>query len=212
MLLKNELSLAFLRNTDNLVAAVKSAVRIYAAEDENERKGEEECEKKLLEKILENQENVHDSESDEEGMQEKNDFSPDAKEEAQQAIFEKIINKLLEFNEKINSGKEISLVEYMKRIDMKSTFMQQFQNQRLLRRCFFEEFKIHSFNFILLLFESVIRLLSTMNMDIEEEEQEKQRNAEAKKKKNKDGKVDEETAYYSRNYRRFLEQRAKKVD
>ena len=51
-----------------------------------------------------------------------------------------------------------------------------------------------------------------MNMDIEEEEQEKQRNAEAKKKKNKDGKVDEETAYYSRNYRRFLEQRAKKVD
>ena len=51
-----------------------------------------------------------------------------------------------------------------------------------------------------------------MNMDIEEEEQEKQRNAEAKKKKNKDGKADEETAYYSRNYRRFLEQRAKKVD
>ena len=123
LLLKNELSLAFLRNTDNLVAAVKSAVRIYAAEDENERKGEEECEKKLLEKILENQENMHDSESDEEGMQEKNDFSPDAKEEAKQAIFEKIINKLLEFNEKINSGKEISLVEYMKRIDMKSTFM-----------------------------------------------------------------------------------------
>ena len=48
LLLKNELSLAFLRNTDNLVAAVKSAVRIYAAEDENERKGEEACEIKIL--------------------------------------------------------------------------------------------------------------------------------------------------------------------
>ena len=43
-------------------------------------------------------------------------------------MFEKIINKLLEFNEKINSGKEISLVEYMKRIDKKSPFMQTFQN------------------------------------------------------------------------------------
>lgn len=41
-------------------------------------------------------------------------------------MFEKIINKLLEYNEKINAGKEISLVEYMKRIDMKSPFMLQF--------------------------------------------------------------------------------------
>ena len=41
-------------------------------------------------------------------------------------MFEKIINKLLEYNEKINSGKEISLVEYFKRIDVKSPFMQQY--------------------------------------------------------------------------------------
>ena len=109
LLLKNELSLAFLRNTDNLVSAVKSAVRIYAAEDENERKGEEACEIKILERILENQEQVHDSDSDEETKSEKNDFSPDAHEEAKQAMFEKIINKLLEYNEKINSGKEIIL-------------------------------------------------------------------------------------------------------
>ena len=54
LLLKNELSLAFLRNTDNLVAAVKSAVRIYAAEDENERKGEEAREIQMLQKMLEN--------------------------------------------------------------------------------------------------------------------------------------------------------------
>ena len=78
-----------------------------------------------------------------------------------------------------------------------------------MRRCFVEEFKINSFNFILLLFESVIRLLSTMNMDIEEDEEEKRKN---KDKKKKDSKNDEQTQYYSRNYKRFLEQRAKKVD
>ena len=71
---------------------------------------------------------MHDSDSDEETKSEKNDFSADAHEEAKQAMFEKIINKLLEYNEKINSGKEISLVEYMRRIDMKSPFMQHFQN------------------------------------------------------------------------------------
>ena len=49
--------------------------------------------------------------------------------------------------------------------------MQQYANQRLLRRAFIEEFKIHSFNFILLLFESVTRLLATMNMDIEDPEE-----------------------------------------
>ena len=102
LLLKNELSLAFLRNSDNLVSAVKSAVRIYAAEDESERRGEEQCEIKILERILENQEQVHDSDSDEETKSEKNDFSPDAQEEAKQAMFEKIINKLLDYNEKIN--------------------------------------------------------------------------------------------------------------
>ena len=48
LLLKNELSLSFLRNTDNLVAAVKSAVRIYASEDEADRKDTEETEIKLL--------------------------------------------------------------------------------------------------------------------------------------------------------------------
>jgi len=123
-------------------------------------------------------------------------------------MFEKIINKLLEYNERINSGKEISLVDYLKRIDAKSAFMQQYVNQRLLRRAFIEEFKIHSFNFILLLFESVTRLLATMNMDIEDPEDD-----DPKKPKKKDQKGgDEPTQYYSRNYRRFLEQRAKKVD
>ena len=43
-----------------------------------------------------------------------------------------------------------------------------------------------------------------MNMDIEEDAEEKKKNSEARKKK-KDGKVDEQTQYYSRNYKRFLE-------
>lgn len=37
-----------------------------------------------------------------------------------QNLYEKIVNKLLEFNEKINGGKEISVVEFLKRIDMNS--------------------------------------------------------------------------------------------
>lgn len=43
--------------------------------------------------------------------------------------------------------------------------MFKFENQKHLRRAFFEEFKIHSFNYILLLFESVIRILTTVNKD-----------------------------------------------
>ena len=72
------------------------------------------------------------------------------------------MHKLLEFNEKINSGREISVVEYLKRIEMSSDFMRQYENQRHLKRAFFEEFKIHSFNYILLLFESVTRVLTTL--------------------------------------------------
>jgi hypothetical protein len=34
LLLKNELSLAFLRKFDNVVATVKSAIKLYAAKDE----------------------------------------------------------------------------------------------------------------------------------------------------------------------------------
>ena len=125
-------------------------------------------------------------------------------------MFEKIVQKLLEYNEKINSGKEISVVEYLKRIDQKSAFMQTFNNQRHLRRAFFEEFKIHCFNYILLLFESVIRMLTTMNKDDNEGED---ANLDLKKgKKKTGGNTEEQQHYYSKNYRRFLESRAKKID
>ena len=43
---------------------------------------------------------------------------------AERSMFEKIINKLLEYNEKINNGKEISVVEYLKRIEPRGKFMQ----------------------------------------------------------------------------------------
>lgn len=42
--------------------------------------------------------------------------------------FEKIVNKLIEYNEKINDGKELSVVEYLKRIDSNSIFMKDPEN------------------------------------------------------------------------------------
>ena len=119
------------------------------------------------------------------------------------------MQKLLEYNEKMNSGKEISVVEYLKRLDQKCPFLQQFPHQRHMRRAFFEEFKIHCFNYILLLFESVIRLLTTLNKDDNEGED---ANIEQRQGKRKKTDTEEQTHYYSKNYRRFLESRAKKID
>ena len=123
-------------------------------------------------------------------------------------MFEKIVAKLLEYNERINGGKEISVVEYFKRIDQNSDWLKKYANQRHLRRAFFEEFKIHSFNYILLLFESVIRLLTTMNKDLDEDDGPGARGV----KRNKDGKEEDKTYYYSKNYKRFLEHRSKRID
>jgi hypothetical protein len=75
------------------------------------------------------------------------------------------VEKLLEYNEKINGGREISVLDYLKRIDPLSPFIKTYENQRHLRRAFFEEFKIHSLNYVLLLFESIIRILTTMNRE-----------------------------------------------
>jgi len=52
LLLKNELSLAFLRNQDNIVATLKSAIKIYATLDENIKRDIESTELVVLEKIL----------------------------------------------------------------------------------------------------------------------------------------------------------------
>lgn len=108
----------------------------------------------------------------------------------------------MEYNEKVNDGKEISVVEYLKKIDMNSTFAKSFEIQRHIKRAFYEEFKIHSLNYVLLLFESVMRMLTTIHKDIPEGDEKnpvsKQRN--------------EKMQYYSKNYRRFVENRQKKID
>ena len=192
LLLKNELSLHFLRQTENVVSTLKSSIRIYASENERDRLNEEANELKILEKILNNQPLQNEESEENEEMKATgaaaphDTFVPQSEDAAQQSMFEKIVAKLLEYNEKINSGKEISVVEYLKRIDQKSSFMQQFSNQKHLRRAFFEEFKIHSFNYILLLFESIIRMLTTMNKDGDEEENEEGVDGRKGKRKRKD--------------------------
>ena len=50
-------------------------------------------------------------------------------------------------------------------------------------------------------------MLTTMNKDIEEDDP-----MARGTKKNKDGDKEEKSYYYSKNYKRFLEHRAKKVD
>ena len=79
--------------------------------------------------------------------------------------YEKIISKLLEYNEKVNDGKEISVVEYLKRLDMNSDFAHTYEIQRHIKRAYYEEFKIHSLNYVMLLFETVMRIFTTTMKD-----------------------------------------------
>ena len=52
LLLKNELSLGFLRNMDNIVATVKTAIKLYASEGENSRKDIESREVEVIKSII----------------------------------------------------------------------------------------------------------------------------------------------------------------
>ena len=52
LLLKNELSLAFLRKFDNVVTTVRSAIKLYASKNEANRKEIESAEIAALEKII----------------------------------------------------------------------------------------------------------------------------------------------------------------
>ena len=38
-------------------------------------------------------------------------------------MYDKIVQKLLEYNERINNGREVSVVEYLKRVDQLSPFI-----------------------------------------------------------------------------------------
>lgn len=74
-------------------------------------------------------------------------------------------------------------------------FVKSYMVQRLIRKACFEEYKIHSFNFILLLFESCVRIQTTLAMQ-----------KGAKDDINfPEPKVAEQ--YFSKNYKRFLEHR-----
>lgn len=55
LLLKNELSLSFLRKFENIISVVKSAIKIYASQEELQRKDLEQQELMILEKIIKNQ-------------------------------------------------------------------------------------------------------------------------------------------------------------
>jgi hypothetical protein len=66
LLLKNELSLHFLRQTENIVQTVKLALRVYASEDEKNRLSEESHELRMIEKIMKGLPTEIESEDDEE--------------------------------------------------------------------------------------------------------------------------------------------------
>ena len=195
LLLKNELSLAFLRNQDNIVATLKSAIKIYATSDEQNRSSVEIQELQVLDKILKNV----DSAIQEEKLDQQDGMGGYGN-VTEPGVYEKIIAKLLEYNEKVNEGKEISVVDYLKRIDPMSPFAHSFEIQRHIKRAFFEEFKIHSLNYVLLLFESVMRITTTVNY------QEGNADDITNEKRH------EKMAYYSKNYRKFIENRQKKID
>ena len=197
LLLKNELSLAFLRNMDNIVATVKTAIKLYAAQEEASRKDLEAKEIQVIEGILRQAAEAQkekDSKAGGLGMPSE-DVGFGAVSDP--GAYEKIISKLLEYNEKVNEGKEISVVDFLKRIDMDSEFAKTFETQRHIKRAFFEEFKIHSLNYVLLLFECVMRVLTTTSKDAGV---------------TNDDMRGEKMQYYSKNYRRFIENRQKKLD
>jgi hypothetical protein len=207
LLLKNELSLALLRNLENAIVTTKSAIHLYATKEEQNKQEIEKVELQMLEKILKSQmQTAKPEESKEEKKQERTVEEKEAaaklKQKQDAAIYEKIISKLLEYNEKVNEGREISVVEFLKRIEPSSDFMKQYETQRHMRRAFMEEFKIHSYNYILLLLESVMRILTTSIKDHFDDDE------DAKNPKKKKDKIN----FMSKNYKRFLENRQKKID
>jgi hypothetical protein len=153
---------------------VKNAVKLHPSSDEKERKNLEQIEIQTLEKIVKSPNVVNqgqappanggmNNQSTSGGIPGTGDGTGMNLDET--ALFDKLIQKLVEYNDKINDGKEMSVVEYLKRIDPMSTFMEEYDTQRAMRKSFIEEFRIHCFNYILLLFESIMRILTTLSKD-----------------------------------------------
>ena len=135
LLLKNELSLAFLRKFDNVVATVKSAIKLYASKDEALKAEIEKQEMQALEKIIKSQtgKEVAPAQIQDKPEEESKDGTNGTEKPAisqqisEQITYEKIVAKLVEYNDKMNDGKELSIVEYLKRIDPNSPFMKEFE-------------------------------------------------------------------------------------
>jgi len=70
----------------------------------------------------------------------------------------KLVAKLLEINKLINNGAEISGCKYIGRIDPDSEFFKAPDMQSFVKRSNYEEFKIFSLNYLILLFNSVPKL------------------------------------------------------
>jgi hypothetical protein len=143
LLLKNELSLAFLRKFDNILSAVKAAIRLYASKEESQRKDIEALELQALEKIIKTQLNVAiirdmppaqiadlpGNPKTQAGAAEESKEPPLISQHVMEQItYEKIVGKLIEYNEKVNEGRELSIVEYLKRIDPRSPFMKEYDS------------------------------------------------------------------------------------
>jgi len=77
--------------------------------------------------------------------------------------------------------------------------MKEYDSQRHIRRGFYEEYKIHCFNYVLLLFESVMRIMTTAHKEEEPQVEDP-------------SKLGQGMHLYSKNYKRFLENRQRKID
>ena len=91
---------------------MKCAIRIWASEDEQNRTSEEINELTWIMKILTNAPVDHQDKSEAEEEEAKEEtkeemFIPQAEVENEQQHYDKIVNKLLDYNEKINHGREI---------------------------------------------------------------------------------------------------------
>ena len=109
---------------------------------------------------------------------------------------------LLDLNGRLTGGKEISTVEMLKKIDPVGPFIKKYENQKFLRRSFESEFRIHCFNYKLLLFESITRILQTVNCRMEmQRENEKSEETYDTEKESQEGTEsieaeEEEESYY----------------
>ena len=134
--------------------------------------------------------------------------------------------RLLLYNSQMNGNKQISIMDYLSQIDPLSSFNKQYETQRHLRRSFQEEYKIHSFNYLILCFESCQRILTTLNRGemvddfwekkAEEERQRREEEGVEEGEGDEDEEYEEDFEpkihYLSKNAKRFMNQKQKRSD